>query len=304
MRQRTTSILAAGVLVGSLTAACDQAAEPEGLVITANTPERVAGSFRSSKQAISFESDVRGDELRVAVYGTGRAPLYVMSAAAKRVSIEVMGRLRSSFDPTTVDRNADMSGAVPSAGDPTAWKALFARPESFLLNTLPEIVRDAGIKREDSEAARGLQQVLGQLSAMSSKLAVTPAPQGLDLTSQAISSDSQCATLTCPPGYRKVHVSPTSSSCTCRRPPGPPAPCRPEYDGDLRCDPNHDNCLGMCGPGCACDTIYCGDCRFHQGCYVHDLACKTCTESYGLAVSACLVCATPLGLGVALTCRL
>jgi hypothetical protein len=140
---------------------------------------------------------------------------------------------------------------------------------------------------------------------MATKLSVTPtAPEGVDVASQAIASDSQCGQLRCTPPFVKVHVTPTSSSCTCRIPPPPPGPCRPEYDGDMRCDPNHDECLGMCGPGCACDTIYCGDCRFHQGCYIHDMACKLCTDSYGVAIDACVFCASPIGLGVALTCRL
>ena len=39
--------------------------------------------------------------------------------------------------------------------------------------------------------------------------------------------------------------------------------------------PQGGGCLGMCGPGCNCWTWACGDCCYHQGCYDHDLCCKT-----------------------------
>jgi hypothetical protein len=317
MTQRRTALLAVSLLNGLLLAACEQAQPtdpngeaPDGLVVTTNTPDQVAGSIRAGQRVVSFESDTSKGNLRVAVYGMGKTPLYAMSTAGTNVSVDVMGRLQSTFDPNQVTPSGDMSaGAMLMTGDATAWQTLFLRPEAYLLNNLPDAIRNAGIKGEDSPAARGLQQVLGQLALMSSKLAVLPAagsPQdGVDLSSQPLASDSQCARLKCSAGMQKVHVTPTSSSCTCRQPAGPQPPCRPEYPGDLHCDPNHDDCLGMCGPGCACDTIYCGDCKFHEGCYTHDLACKTCTDNWVIgAPSACAICASPIGLAIALTCRL
>jgi hypothetical protein len=59
--------------------------------------------------------------------------------------------------------------------------------------------------------------------------------------------------------------------------------------------PNSDDgCLGMCGPGCCCWCWMCGDCCFHQGCFVHDLACRGCKKSLGLNVTACSVCYSSL----------
>ena len=52
----------------------------------------------------------------------------------------------------------------------------------------------------------------------------------------------------------------------------------------LENDPNHDNCLGMCGRLCSCWRVVCGDCCYHQGCYEHDLCCK-----YKFFSASCLV---------------
>lgn len=43
---------------------------------------------------------------------------------------------------------------------------------------------------------------------------------------------------------------------------------------DLRKDPYHNKCLGLCGPNCWCWSLVCGDCCFHRGCYEHDLCCS------------------------------
>lgn len=34
-------------------------------------------------------------------------------------------------------------------------------------------------------------------------------------------------------------------------------------------------CLGMCGPECSCWCWVCGDCCYHEGCYEHDVCCRT-----------------------------
>ncbi|KAK2561241.1 hypothetical protein P5673_015714 [Acropora cervicornis] len=43
---------------------------------------------------------------------------------------------------------------------------------------------------------------------------------------------------------------------------------------DLRKDPYHNKCLGLCGPKCWCWSLVCDDCCFHRGCYEHDLCCS------------------------------
>ena len=35
--------------------------------------------------------------------------------------------------------------------------------------------------------------------------------------------------------------------------------------------PNGDNCLGLCGPDCACWWFICGDCCWNLGCYIHSM---------------------------------
>ena len=53
------------------------------------------------------------------------------------------------------------------------------------------------------------------------------------------------------------------------------------------------NCLGMCGLGCWCWSFVCGDCCWHIGCFVHDLACGV----FGYFSYACV-----FGAGVAFIC--
>lgn len=41
------------------------------------------------------------------------------------------------------------------------------------------------------------------------------------------------------------------------------------------CPPCPDQeCLGMCGYGCSCWKMVCGDCCYHLGCYDHDVCCR------------------------------
>jgi len=49
---------------------------------------------------------------------------------------------------------------------------------------------------------------------------------------------------------------------------------RSDYCLDLRSDPRDDECLGMCGPGCACWSFVCGDCCYNKLCLEHDKCCR------------------------------
>ena len=49
---------------------------------------------------------------------------------------------------------------------------------------------------------------------------------------------------------------------------------RSDYCRDLRFNPNNDECLGMCGPGCSCWSFVCGNCCYNQLCYEHDKCCR------------------------------
>lgn len=49
---------------------------------------------------------------------------------------------------------------------------------------------------------------------------------------------------------------------------------RSDYCHDLRFNPNNDDCLGMCGPGCSCWSFVCGNCCYNQLCFEHDKCCR------------------------------
>ena len=65
-----------------------------------------------------------------------------------------------------------------------------------------------------------------------------------------------------------------------------PAVVQAYPDCDLTtCPPcKEDECFGLCGYGCTCWTIVCGDCCLHKGCVEHD----TCCRKNGMFSAKCL----------------
>jgi hypothetical protein len=96
--------------------------------------------------------------------------------------------------------------------------------------------------------------------------------------------------ITCPRGRPPcaAGLSPATSGLfagCCMPPPPPPPPdysascvsgqareAFPALDGNPVNDPCHDDCLGMCGPGCSPWFWVCGDERVHVACWNHDRA--------------------------------
>jgi len=78
----------------------------------------------------------------------------------------------------------------------------------------------------------------------------------------------------------QLHLSPSVSNIT--------TIIRKRRDVDAcsgQCPPcADDECYGLCGYGCQCWSYVCGDCCWHQGCFGHDICCRT--EFYQIS---CLV---------------
>ena len=92
-----------------------------------------------------------------------------------------------------------------------------------------------------------------------------------------------------PPGYDEPWYGGCNSTTGCKKSKCKCADNKPNRDED---------CVGMCGKGCCCWCWVCGDCCFHRGCFVHDIACGGCHDSFGLNVAACTVCYSPIaGIG-------
>ena len=102
--------------------------------------------------------------------------------------------------------------------------------------------------------------------------------------------------ITCPRGRPPcaAGLTPATSGLfagCCMPPPPPPPPdysascvsgqareAFPALDGNPVNDPCHDDCLGMCGPGCSPWLWVCGDERIHVACWNHDRA--YCPETF------------------------
>lgn len=80
-----------------------------------------------------------------------------------------------------------------------------------------------------------------------------------------------------------MSLAPGDATALVRARPAPEDGCQ-----DLRCDPNNNKCLGMCGPGCTCWKWVCGDCCSHWGCLQHDIHCRSCSFSHPID---CMLCA-------------
>ena len=69
---------------------------------------------------------------------------------------------------------------------------------------------------------------------------------------------------------------------------------RHAYCPSYKRQPEGKECLGRCGPGCTCWSIFCGDCCYHQGSYDHDMCCEKGFVSLG--------CLSPIRLLLHFSC--
>jgi hypothetical protein len=274
----TAAIAGAGCL-GAATGPGEAPAPRQALTLVVSRADHLAGSFQRQGVQLRFDSR-RQDGLTITGLRRGDgSELVLWHQGASHGRMSVLGRLE-------IDRQGDDASAVSQAGDSQAMVALFAAPEIGLLPALIEALAGIGIQAAGSPAVEPLARFADVTKQMLGRPPAGEAPK--------LAKRTHCPIEVCP-----VDEVWDEDRCACVSGPepgdttGPAQPCVAQYPGDLRCDPNNNNCRGMCGFGCNCDTI-CGDCRRHEGCYNHDVACDACVASWGLNAPACFVCTTPL----------
>ena len=144
----------------------------------------------------------------------------------------------------------------------------------------PQVLREfLAVKQHDEETPQELELLKFHFQEVKSELHHVPEILLLELVTVALSDNSTNWEIL--QRFRVLWFNLLKTSDI-----QPPAELRAAHDSDdqnskrkkrcsLASDPNNDNCLGMCGKGCWCWSIFCGDCCYNRGCYEHDMCCRT-----------------------------
>jgi hypothetical protein len=243
------------------------AATAETLTLTKVTPEEVTGSFRRGSIGLDFASERHGERVQLSLRLASGAELMTVKGDGALASFSLLGRMNA-----TARMGAQIQMSAPS-GDGDAFVKLARTPEFALLPRLSVVLGKRGINGKAYPATLALHVIAERADRMLKGLSET------SVTRQALKPD-HCRQI--PDGCLDFD----EDSCKCLK-------FAPIVDTcqSLLSDPNHDDCFGMCGPGCStCWESICGDCCYHPGCAAHDTACQICVDSFGLAVDACAAC--------------
>lgn len=238
-----------------------RAPERDGLRLepTGGASDRIRGAYREGDAVLSFDltrnarvfkmmlgSPSAGELMRFELRGSRyffsfKQGAFVSTSSIKDVE-DGLQAPENSEQAVAAESGAALVQAqkVFTQGDASVMQAVFASKELALLPKLSKALGDAGLDGLRSQAALGLHRLAQHVS-----------QAGLAADVALPSEDA--ASWMPQPGSAEV-----------------------PYCLDLRSDPNHDGCFGMCGKGCSCWSWVCGDCCYHRGCYMHDSFCARC----------------------------
>jgi hypothetical protein len=283
-------LVAALVLSGGCNHESEENAKDEALTLDSQTSNLVAGSYRRGKVTLRVSSETTFGRGRLQLTRGDGGELITVSNDGPEVTMSVMGRLTAGHDAT------QSATAMVAKGDQDAFRALIKTPELALLPQLSAALTRAGVAGSDYPAAEPIHDLAAHAKRM-----IDAAASAVERRDQAFRG---CVRQVCLPEETF-----NEKTCQCELPDNPAdrgeaAPgCNPRQYTDLRSDPCHDDCRGMCGPNCgggkSCWEFVCGDCRYHEGCAIHDDMCTACYDSYGVAWAACGICLTPIAAFVA-----
>ena len=252
------------------------------------TEDNLRGTYRRGSLTLGFSAGRSEAGLSWGLSKGDGTELYRFDQIGESVVISVLGGYRQYMDQQPL---AELNGAaagsldeatvrslIPSEGDPALLQDLLAMEEYEELPLLSESLGQHGVTGSAYPIALPIHAFAMGASKMAGAAQVPnssepdAAPEVAALHLQGFQggglSCTRSGTQTCcvsTVGQRTCFTTPP--------PPPPPPPCAPAYPGDLRCDPNNDGCLGLCGDDCSCWDWVCGDCRWHFGCYQHDWFC-------------------------------
>jgi hypothetical protein len=294
-RPTGSRIWIAGVLLSLAVVGCDPPAEykaepppaaAEGLTLQVATADEVSGTYVKADVTVRFASVKSGRGVHFTLAAKDRSVLFdlVDDTASKRQTLTFFGgRLRRTFAYSLLQRDraattAPDASEFESVGDVRAAADLRRRPEYGLL---PELSRELGTRGLDGRShpvILVLHRIAMQVAAGTPEMAIENAETVL----ASLAPGSGCYPISCPNGGQVC----LGTSCYGAG----NNYCPTAFGADLRSDPCHNQCYGMCGPGCTCWEWACGDCSYHSSCAEHDDWCRSC--SWGTPWD-CALCDSP-----------
>ncbi len=228
-----------------------KAPESDGLRLEPAAADRVRGTYREGGAILSFDvtrndrafklmlgSPSAGELMRFELRGSRYFFSFKQGAFVANSSVADVEQGLQAADAAEPEDAAVQK--VSSQGDASVMQAVFSSKELALLPKLSKALGDSGLDGLKSQAALGIHRLAQHVSrAAGGAAAALPSEDAASWAPQ----------------------------------PGAEVP----YCLDLRSDPNHNDCFGMCGNDCNCWSWVCGDCCYHRGCFMHDTYCSRCT---------------------------
>jgi hypothetical protein len=256
----------------------------DGLRLTDNTPDHVAGSYSRNGVALLFDSARTASEMSLSLSSPLSGEIFSVKASRDLHVVSMLGRHTVSLRPAK--RRGESPVALDERGDPQAYPEFEATPEFRALPALSAALGRRGLNGRDFPAVLPLHLFAETAARRATFLPKPPEavragvdPSTVSFHLDALSQPIDLATARRIAAWQAAHPSPPSPAYD---------PCVTEADGrrccpspassdpldELSCtDITGDDCLGMCGPGCTCWPQICGDCTVHPGCFAHDDLC-------------------------------
>ena len=295
--------------------------------ISTLTPEQVTGAFTQGNIGLSFDVAFRDEHMSLIIRDLQGRDLLIAEESNGHIEQSILdGRMTVSVPKLVLsedmsEREIDIViekhlSEVSIQGEEDGLRELQELPEFRLLPVLSKALGISGISGDRFSAIVSLHYLaLGTFTFQQKQQrdnGVEPPPDGgqpdvvyrikhpfqNQLLADTIFDFTDDDIVPCnplvneinmyPPGYDEPWLGGCSKS-------GCNATCKCSDDKPNR----DDDCLGMCGKGCCCWCDICGDCCFHQGCYVHDKWCGRCAAG---DINACIGCYGPPA-GIGFVCR-
>jgi hypothetical protein len=287
------SCMAAAFVITALEAGCSVDATPgrgtptqvgqqTSLELTSQTPSRVAGTYRDGFLAIRFEASESASGSLWVLYKSDGGEMFRVEQTANEIATATLGDYRTRIDRSLLEKmrsgplhDVDLAGRAE--GHPDRVLQMESLPEYAAIPALSQALGERGVNGAAYPVTLPIHLLAEQIHRASGRAVPSIGPSELPgSTTPQFRTEGFTAPLPCyqSGAYTCCTFSGKTTCALPPPPPPPPPPCSSIYPyPDLRCDPNHDDCFGMCGPGCTCWQWVCGDCQYHATCAQHDWVC-------------------------------
>ena len=266
-----TAVLAISIGVGISTTQQQQVSGLQNVFVSNN---KLEGEYYGAQGGIHFQSTVNGThfyyivstadgELIIMMVHPRESPMIMMEVNSTAFllmkneqgpndeyvipesSVGTMESIMMGYENMTTEMLEKMDNKTVAKKSHDSLKNLSMSPQAKLIIEAALALGNTGIKGEDSQAVMRFYVFALKLS--NARASVETAPTMPSYSSKS-SNLRQRRTVNCANGAQCG-----AGQCPYRK-----------YD---------NNCFGMCGPGCTCWSIVCGDCCVHNFCETHDQCC-------------------------------